>query len=177
MERMLSSMTKIDTGVASASTSVYTGDTTLNDMVYHDQIDIDQDIGISTPGYLVATITRHDVSNPTLGYAASYGTETGSDTGYAVGAGDRIAMLNALFHGDQIRIKEILKNKSLTTSQYLETLLFRGDVSIEPLDSTNNPSLAALYADNNVFRKNDISVQAKLMVEYSTPYTAVPDLM
>ena len=176
-ETFLMSGTKIDAGfslTSAAATSAYTSNRSISDMVYQAAHDLDMDIGLSGPGYLVLICTRYKPASK-LGYAASYGAE-GGETG-TLAAGDRIRINNALANGDAIRIKEILKDRSTIESQYLRTILFEGDSSVQPLDDTNNPSLSAMWADNNIWRQNDIAIAGKLILEFSTPYTLVPDLM
>lgn len=174
--KLLSSMTKIDASVNSTATSVYTGDTKFNDVAFSDNIDLDMDVGMSGPGFLICAFLRH---KPVVskGYACSYGNETGVSGANVLAASDKVAMFNALHHGDYLRIKEILKDRTTVASNYLRTLLFMGDVSVDGLDSTNNPSLAGLWSNNNPIRENDLMATAKFECTYSTPYEIIPDLM
>ena len=173
-ERMLMSMSRLDATV-NVTSNAYTGDAKINDVVFSDKMDIDFNFNIGGPGYVIGCITRH---NPVadLGYWFSYGVET-HHASSAIAAGDRIRIQNALMNGDMLRIKEILKDRTTALSQYLRAGLFEGDVSTEPLTEADNPIVYGMWQDGSVFRKNDVIAAAKLMVEYSTPYTIVPDLM
>ena len=174
--KLLSSMTKVDAAVNSTATSVYTGDTHLNDMIFTDSMDLDQDLNLSGPGYYIGCVVRH---KPVLadGFAASYGNESGVSGSNVLSASDKIAMYNALMSGDQLRIKEILRDRTTIASNYLRTILYMGDISIQGLNASNNPTIAAMFSDLNPIRQNDIMFTSKYELTFSTPYLEIPDLM
>ena len=174
--KLLSSMTKIDAARTLSSNTVYSASQAFNDVVYTDAIDLDMTFNLSGPGFVVCAFLRHKpvVSD---GFAASYGNESGVSGANVLAASDKVAMLNALMSGDYLRIKEILRDRTTVASNYLRTMLFMGDVAVQGLNATNNPTVASMFSDLNPIRQNDIMATCKLEAFYQTPYTEVPDLM
>ena len=174
-ERWLTSTSKLDlfknlTDNAYGSSS---DSDSLQDCVFQDNLDIDIMANVSGPGFVLFVVTRYKV-DAVSGFACSYGKE---DSAEVVSDADRRRCLNAFFAGDQLRIRSMLSDKTSVTGDYIRTLLFGGDVNINPVTDAANPVLGQLWTNDNPVRKNDVMVGVKLGFPMSTPYTIEPTLL
>ena len=174
--RVLSSMTKVDAALTSSASAVYNGNTNLNDMVYTDSIMLQEQLNLPGPGFLIIGVIR---KTPVIsqGYNCSYGVETGHTGDNVLSAADKIEIFNDYYGGNLLRIKEILRDRTTLASNYIRTMLWMGDVNLKGLDATNNPTISAMFADNNPIRTNDLKIDGTMFCDFMSPYSIVPDLM
>lgn len=172
-ERLLGSTSKLDLS-KDISSPAYSSDTTLQDCVFQDNIDLDMDLNLSGNGFLIFCITRYNTS-PSPGYACTYGSEP--DVTPAVPDADRIRFLNAAFNGDMLRCKSILADPTSILGQYARTVMFEGDTSIHPISDSSEPLVGTLFDDDSPIRPNDLRVTIKCAMPFQTPYTIAPELL
>ena len=148
--------------------------TSLNDLLYSDNIDLDQTIGASGPGFFILGVQRFKVA-ASRGYACSFSKENTNDV---VSDADRRRALNILFTGDMLRVKSMLSDPTSQVGDYIRTLLWYGDVSLNPVSASNNSILGQMWPDGeSTVRANDIVVSCKYACPMSVPYEIQPDLM
>lgn len=172
-ERFLMSTAKTDVGKTISSPD-YSSDTSINDVTFIDNVDIDLPLNVAGDGFLIFCVTRYN-TQATAGYACTYGSEPGVTP--AITNEDRIRFLNSAFRGDMLRVKTMLADPTSILGQFARSVMFEGDTSVHPISDAANPVVGTLWTDDSPIRPNDILVNVKFALPFSTPYTIAPDFL
>ena len=173
-ERLITSVAPLNLSKTVSTPGAQNLSTSLWDLVYMDNIDLDHDLNFRGPGFFILAVQRFKVA-ASRGYACSFSKENTNDV---VSDSDRRRALNILFTGDMLRVKSMLSDPTSQIGDYIRTLLWYGDVSLNPVASSTNSIAGQMWPDGeSSVRPNDIIVTCKYATPMSVPYEIQPDLM
>lgn len=172
IDHFLRSSSKLDLS-KTISSPQYSTDTTVQDAIFTDDMDIDVPLSASGPAYVMFIVLRYD-TDPVTGFFTSSTKENANET---LSDADRRKIHSMLVTGDQLGIRAHIADKTSSLGDAIRTYLFAGDLSVEPITDAANPVVGPLFSDNNIIRKNTLLTAMQYELTLSTPYNFAPDLL